>query len=164
MKHANSSSERNPNGILLFSILIILSSLLHIHKLVFDRNWYYSVYSYLPEWLLNARYCFSWFQRILGISVAIGVLYYQEIFRKIALAMGVFTITTVYWKHHYPAFKDHTLRVIEDMGLLHQLPVLKENLSDLAIAGIVLHATLDILFWSIVIYYFTRKNIKSLFH
>lgn len=45
---------------------------------------------------------FSIVQRIVGLGAGIGLLQSIEIFRKIAIA--VFSIATLYWKHPHQAF------------------------------------------------------------
>ena len=66
-------------GIKIFSALIIITSLMHIRTLFLGKQWYGQLYQFLPEWLLTLRYCFSWFQRLLGLFAAVVLLYRKEI-------------------------------------------------------------------------------------
>src|SRR3989338_9777350 len=70
-------------GVTIFAFLLIVSSLIHIHKLIVDRDMYVYLYSYWPTWLIMLRYSFSWFQRILGLAAGIGILSLKEIGRRI---------------------------------------------------------------------------------
>ena len=105
------SPVSRPRGVTIFAFLLIVSSLIHIHKLIVDRDMYVYFYSYWPTWLIMLRYSFSWFQRILGLAAGIGILSLKEIGRRIALFIGCFTILTIYWKHPYAGFKNLTLYI-----------------------------------------------------
>ena len=159
------SSRSFPSiGIVIFAILIIGSSLIHMHKLIVDRIWYFETYAYLPVWLATVRYCFSWFQRIVGISTALGVLFLKNIFRKIAIAIGIFTICTVYWKHPYQGFLKHTRVLDEKYGHYIALIGFPEiTFSSLTLYAVIGHCILDIVFWGFFIYYFIRPGVKAQF-
>ena len=150
-------------GVTIFGILLILSSIMHMHKLVVDVKWYAEVYSYLSPHMLAARYYFSWLQRIIGILVGIGLLAQKEIARKIAIAIGCFTILTLYWKHPYPAFKLHTQYLDEHYGNFLSQFGTGVTFSSATLLAVILHCVADIVFWSIFIYFFTRPSVKDQF-
>ena len=105
-------------GVTLFGILLILSSLIHIQKLIHEIPLYVHYYSDLPpEWIV-ARYAFSWFQRLVGILAAVGILARREIARRLGIALGCFTVLTVYWKHPYAAVLLHTQHLDKTLGFL----------------------------------------------
>ena len=62
----------------------------------------------VPDWLIPIRYCFSLGLCIFGIAVAVGLLARKEVFRKLGIGLGVFTLLTIYWKHQPATFFRHT--------------------------------------------------------
>ena len=153
-------SENNAKAaVITIAILYIIGPIFHIHKLIVDRQYYFEIYNYLG-WMTAVRYSFSWFQRILGISCAIGILFYKEIFRKILFYICIFTILTVYWKHHYPAFLDHTIRLAETYPGLYNTGVSHETM---AILGIIIHSLLNIVYCLVVMHILTRPGVRKLF-
>ena len=152
-------AERKRVGVTIFCVLVLLSSLMHIGKLIEDAAWYFDTYSYMPYWLTVTRYSFSWFQRIVGITAAILTLMYREWGRRLLLIIAVFTIATVYWKHPFVGVKRHAVE------LKAQYPAVY---GDISIDTIVVWATivlilLDVIFQSVVIYYFTRRQVREAF-
>lgn len=154
---------RRSKGVTIFGILLILSSLIHMHKLVVDAHWYVDAYSYLPPWLITARYSFSWLQRIIGILVGVGLLARKEIARKIGVALGCFTILTLYWKHPYPAFKLHSQYLDKNFGYILAQSGTGVTFSSVTLLAIIVHCIGDIIFWGTFIYFFTRSSVKSQF-
>ncbi|MCA9403003.1 MAG: hypothetical protein KC897_04420 [Candidatus Omnitrophica bacterium] len=146
-------------GVKILCILVLLSSFLHIHSLLEDTPWYFENYAYLPAWLAVIRYSFSWFQRILGVTAAVLTLMYRELGRKLLLIIGIFTITTVYWKHPFEAVKIHA------EGLQASFPEQAQqfSLDSIAATATVFLILIDVTFQGIVIYYFTRKRVKEAF-
>lgn len=154
-----SAPQEKSTGIIIFGWLIIVSSLLQMHKLLIDKNWYFETYSYMPLWLVYCRYAFSWFQRIAGITAAVGALFCKEWGRKLLVLIGAFTIITVYWKHPLVGFKNHALYLDRVMPSLTQ----EFTFESLAFYSMITHIILDILFQSTLIYYFTRRHVKQQF-
>ena len=153
-------------GVTIFGMLLILSSLMHIHKLVVDLEWYVDSYSYMPPWLIVLRYGFSWFQRALGILVGIGLLAQKDIARKLGILIGMFTILTIYWKHPYPAFKLHAQYLDQHFGYFFSrlgFPEISFSSSSVVVLALIMHILGDVLFWCIFIYFFTRSSVKSQF-
>jgi hypothetical protein len=165
--------KKRPKGLVVFSVLIILSSLLHINTLYRYSDWYTGIYGYWPEWLIDLRYAFSWIQRIIGIMTAIGILFLNNLYRRIGILLGCFTIITIYWKHPYQAFLKSNMILDEQLGPLFEHIGLQDYLQSIGlaplsfasytVAAIVFHSLLDILFWFGFIYYFTRPEIKRIF-
>ncbi len=157
-------NKKCPLVVTVFAWLLIVSSIVHIYTLLFGYTWYRDNYNYWPDWLFTLRYCFSWFQRILGISIAIGMLNGREIARKIAIALGIFTIATLYWKHHYPAFVRHCHYLDGIYGDVFKAIGYPElSFTALAIPALIVHCLLDILFFGLMIYYLTRPSVKAYF-
>ncbi|MEI7751265.1 MAG: hypothetical protein WCJ71_04145 [Candidatus Omnitrophota bacterium] len=150
-------------GVVIFGTLLILSSLVHMHKLAMEKELYEHYYSYLPVGLIGVRYAFSWFQRILGILAGVGLLVRKEIARKLAFFIGGFTILTVYWKHPYEAVRFHTQYLDQQMGHLLSWTgtgVTFSSLTPFAVAALI---ACDVIFWAIFFYFFTRPPVKCQF-
>ena len=96
-----------PVGLMIVAFLFIFTSVIHMSTLYVKREWYWTVFKELPGWLIGVRYAFSWFQRCVGLSAAIGLLLMKEVWRKITIVWGVFTIATVFLKHPYAGFSFH---------------------------------------------------------
>lgn len=159
---SNRSSWRS-KCVTIFGILLSLSSLVHMDKLASDTQWYANIYSYLPPQLIVARYCFSWLQRIIGLLVGVGLLARKEIARKIVIVIGCFTILTIYWKHPYPAFKIHTQYLNKRFGYIVARTGTKLTFSSIALPAVILYCIGEIIFWSILVYFFTRPSVKNQF-
>ena len=149
----------------LFACLLFFSSFIHIGKLVLDYNWYMDTYSYLPVWLAVGRYLFSWFQRIIGLTVAFGLLYRKNFARLLGMVLGVFTISTIFWKHPYDGMLRHIHFLFETNPTVHKA-IMESGvtLSGLTIAVIIVHSLLDIIFWVLYINFFRKEKIKVKFH
>lgn len=148
-------------GVTIFAILILVSSCIHIQKLIDDVPIYVKYYSYLPPWLMLLRYSFSWFQRMVGILIGVGLLGQKDIARKAGIALGIFTSVTVPWKHPYEAFKLHTQFLDQHYGFM--LSGTSITFSSLTRVSDIIHCFLDVLFWAIYIYFFTRPSVKAQF-
>lgn len=155
-----SMQKRRLTGVTIFGVLVLMSSMMHMEKLIEDTDVYFKTYAYLPAWLTTTRYCFSWFQRILGISAAILALMYKEIGRKLLLLIGIFTISTVYWKHPYVAVESF----VYDMQGRYPVDVQVFSLESIALAATISLCFLDVLFQGILIFYFTRDGVIRAFN
>ena len=163
-KTSGNLSPARPWGVTLVGILLIVSSLMHIHKLIFEHDVYMLYYGYLPHWLMILRFSFSWLQRILGLTAGIGILFLKDICRKIVILIGCFTILTIYWKHPYSAFKTHTAYLDQKFGfLLKEWGYSQLKFSQFTLLAVILACVWDILFFGVVIYYLTRPKIKAQF-
>ena len=161
---AGNNFKIKPPGVVIISALLIFSSLIHIQTLVFNFDWYRQNFGYLPEWLANLRYCFSWLQRILGITAGIGILYLNNQSRRLGILIGYFTIATLYWKHPLEAFETHTAFLDQKLGpLLSWMGKTDISFSSVALPAMIVHDVLDISFWLTVIIYLTRPGIKKYF-
>jgi hypothetical protein len=152
--------------VVLIGLLYIIGPLIHLNKLVFDKAWYFDTYSYMPKWLMLTRYSFSFFQRIVALITAAGLLRFKEIYRKILIGICIFTMSTVYWKHPYPAFLAHTKGLdIKYGAYLNSLTRnnVKITFEMLTVPSIIVHCLLNIAFCGVVIYFLTRPGIKKLF-
>ena len=150
-------------GVTVFGALLILSSFVHIQKMIVEGPVYVHYYSYLsPEWIV-ARYAFSWFQRLVGILAGVGILARKEIGRKLALLIGIFTVLTVYWKHPYEAVKLHTEHLDQKYGYLLAWTRTGVTFSSVTSASVFFLILSDVVFWAVFIYFFTRPSVKRQF-
>ena len=148
--------------VLIIGILYIIGPVIHINTLITQKDWYFSLYSYMPDWLSMTRYSFSWLQRILALTAAIGILYHKEIYRKLLLTLCTFTALTVYWKHPYEAFAANNRLLDAKLGYL-LTPVRGVTFESLTTVSIIFHSILNIALCGAVIYYLTRPSVKKLF-
>ena len=158
-------SGRRSKGVTIFAFLFIMSSFIHINKFIVDLQWYADTYSYMPPWLMLTRYTFSRFQRVLGVLAAVGILALNEAARKLLIAIEVFTILTINWKHPYEGYKAHTDFLDGYLGpMLHQLGTPAGfKISAYALPAAIVNRVLDVIFCLIVIYFFTRPSVKKQF-
>jgi len=164
MSSEEAHNSSRPSGVTIFSVLIIISSLLHMRYLLEQREIYMHIYSYLPPWLAMLRYSFSWFQRILGLTAAVGMLRLNDLARRLAIVIGSFTILTVYWKHPYTGFKIHTAYLDQHIGYILKgwgFPDL--SFSQFTLAAVIVACLWDICFFGFMIYYLTRPSVKAHF-
>lgn len=157
--------HKQPKGVIVFSVLLIASSLFHMSTLIFSRAWYWHNFAYLPSDILIMRYLFSWAQRILGLMAGFGIMQLKNAYRRLALVLAFFTISALYWKHPYRAFLNHAERLDELLGFLFKQAGHPEiSFASLAVPGLIAHYALDIIFFGSLIYYFTRPEVKKHFH
>ena len=166
-------NERRPlsKEVVIFGIVLIVSSISHMLKLFEERKLLDEYFSNLPVWLRLLRYSFSWFQRILGILAGCGILARKEIARKLAFAIGAFTLLTVYWKHPYEAVKlhcealdkqlgHHLSQIINELATSAGINLPFSSLALLSTAGLILS---DFVFWGAFFYCFTRPHVRDQF-
>ncbi len=157
-------SKKSPNfGINAFGIILIVSSISNLLTIVLKQDWYLNeLYAHWPAWAAWLRYGFSFFQRILGLTAGFGLLFRKEFGRIIALVIGCFTISTVYWKHPFVSYFLHTHRVMEELtqaGLLNT----KVSLGTMTMIAMITNCLLDIGFCLFLIYFLTRPAVVSIF-
>lgn len=159
-------SSRSPRsrGVTIFGLLLIISSLVHIHKLIVDIDWYTSTYNYWPADLIVLRYAFSWFQRLLGILAGVGILMQKNPARLLAMGIAWFTMLTLYWKHPYPAFLLNAQNLDKQYGhIIAAAGVPGVSFASLAFVSLIVQFIGDIAFCSTLIYFFTRPPVKKQF-
>jgi len=90
----------------------------------------------------------------------VGILFRKEIFRKLVILSGIFTILTVYWKHPVSVFKQILLlRIKQGIVSAEVLP----RIDVLAWKSALVCYAVDILIFSVLIYLLTRPKIKGQF-
>ena len=163
--HVPAARSARPLGVMVFGFLLILSSLVHMHTLIVARGEYYSaVFGYWPHWLMTLRYFFSWAQRIAGLMAGVGILYLKDIFRKLAILIGCFSVVTIYWKHPYQAFKNHAVYLDQHLGVyLRNFGYPNVTFAQYTLAALIVQYLLDFIFFGSMIYYLTRPAVKARF-
>ncbi len=150
-------------GIQIFGWGIILTSLVHIHMIAAERDVYFKYYAELGS-LGYLRYAFSWFQRIAGLAIGIGLLKRLEPARIGGMVLGAFTILTIHWKHPYPAFLKHTRYLDAQFDVFLKIwNIPAGTFESLTFPAMIGHCVLDILFWLVFIYYMTRPRVRANF-
>lgn len=152
-------------GIILFGVFLIITSFLQIQKFSSFNN-YRSIFAHLPDNWINVRYIISISLRILGFVIGCGLLFRKEFARKLAIYLAIFTICTIYWKHPYEVVAN-SCRIIyytmynQSGATQFVLPAEVKTVTWLAL---IVFYLIDIVFFSVLIYYFTRPRIKEQFH
>ncbi len=162
MNPTNPQSPEPPLGIFLFAVGIIISSLGQITALDFQHYCY--TFQDLPVWLIGIRYSVSWGLRIVGLTAGIGILFQKEFGRKVGLALGAFTILTIYWKHPYIGFYHHVQYLQSTLFFSIELSgVTGLSLPQLARVSSLTASFADVIFAAFFLFYFTRPKIKKYF-
>ena len=154
-----------PIGVKIFSIFLVFTSFLHMQTLFLEVDRVFEIYGHWPKWLFVCRYSFSWFQRILGFTAAIGILFKKDIFRKILIWLGVFTVVMAPIKHPYKGIVRYTAILDRDLApvLTEIMGIKHAGFSHLAFPAMLCLWALDFIFWAVFIRYFTRPRIKELY-
>lgn len=157
---------KRPVGVTIIAILLLLSSLQQMSVLSLETQWYSQMFQFMPAWLVGLRYGFSWTQRVVGIACAAGLLYTKEIFRKITIALGVFTLLTLKWKHPVEGFRNAYYYAGEKSAELFRAVVAQNpdiTLEQIIQWSVMTMWALEFIFWVCVMFYLTRPNVKTRF-
>ena len=164
-KKENIIDRKRPPGVIVFAILLILSTLIwSMAHLNYD--YYRTTVRFLPEASARSRYFISIINRFLVLASAVGILFLKDIFRKMGLLLCFLTVCVIPWKHPFFTLKDlaekatqQILSTIPPIDTMARELVFKISLwSSVAIVYII-----DIGFAVAFIYYFTRPRVKALF-
>jgi len=156
-------TKRRSVGVTTFGILICVSSMLRLISLI-DFHYYRFMFQQLSEQVIMIRYIFSIFIRVIGLVSGIGILFLNNNFRRLALALSLFTLLTIFWKHPYYVFENIAYSIHEmEIGALNAPP--KEPLQNpsFPLISMIVFYMVDISFAGSFIYFFTRKGIKQQF-
>jgi len=124
----------------------------------------FQIYGHWAKWAVYLRISFSWFLRILGLSAGVGILLHYDIFRKLAVGIGCFTIATVYWKHPYRAYLRHVQILGEQIEpVFQQAGVPYIPFGELAMPAMIFNCLVDVGFSLWLIHYFTRPQVVAQF-
>lgn len=149
-------------GVIVFGILLILSSLFNITGL--NINGHRFLLQPLSNALIVASFIISAIALVAGIISGIGVFFLKDIFRKIALFVGGYTIFTYFVLgpltfKNIPAFIDMNVN-----EMISTAPVLSESTASAIIWSITsIGLVVDFGFALCLVYFFTRPKVKEQF-
>ena len=127
-------------------------------------NRYIYLFQDLPAQVVLLRYAGSWFWRILGLVVGVGLLFRKDICRKIGIGLCWYTIVTIYLKHPYAAL-DHAIQELVRQGAIDPGVWAAAGMSYPAFVGtsVIMACSLDVLFFTVFIFYFQRADVRKFF-
>ena len=165
MSFLKTMSKKNISRvIILFGIGLLLSSLYKIILMMFHYDHYVELFGYLPKEQFLLRYILSWADKILELVSAVGILYRNDLCRKIAIFTWFVIICAVPIKHPYVGFQNHVQYIIDhgiiDFKLIQALGISQEKFTWWAVWGARLQ---DVVFGVCLIYFFTRREVKEQF-
>ncbi len=156
-----------PLIVMLIIVCIFVSSLMHLFVLFTKQEWYWELHGHLTEPWVTLRYLFSLFQRVVGLSIGIGVLLRKELCRKAILGLGIFSICVLPWKHSYQGFVEHTAILDEkyaDMLMtISTFSGSQFSFSAITVPAMLAHWLADASFWCLVFWVMTRPSIKAIY-
>lgn len=165
-KQENLIDRKRLPGVIVFAILLILSTLIwSIGHLNYD--YYRATVRFLPEASARIRYFISIVNRFLVLASAMGILFLKDIFRKIGLLLCFLTVCIMPWKHPFFTLKDITEKVTQQ--ILSTMPPIDTLTRELVFkislwSSVAVVYIIDIGFAVAFIYYFTRPKVKNLFN
>jgi hypothetical protein len=147
-------------GVTVWGYLLVLGSLFQIGVLISGG---YEHYAYLhqeygPETIL-IRYWVSWAIKIAGLIAGIGVLKLNDWCRKLAVFNSLFIILTITLKHTYAAYSLHTRYLDHTIGGLFP----GVSFASLTWPALIIQRAIDIIFGLLLIYFFTRPQVRKQF-
>jgi hypothetical protein len=152
-------------GIIIFGIFLVITSFLQIQKFSSFNN-YRIIFQHLPDNLIIVRYFISIGLRILGFIAGCGLLFRKEFARKLSIYLAIFTICTIYWKHPYPVVANSCRIVYYTMYNSSGATqfVLPAEVKTVTLLALIVFYLIDIIFFSVLIYYFTRPRVREQFN
>ena len=153
-----------PLGLYFFPGVLVFSSV--IFFLGYNYEVYSELFSKLPEKTIFIRFCFSGALRIVMIAIALGVFFHKEIFRKLAILLSIFTITTIYWKHPLFVFQNKEYVQYIELQFMNMSGCTDSCSGDqivelIPVLAMLLMCTIDVVFYGAMMYYLTRKEVKK---
>ena len=153
--------KKRPQGVSIFCTLLILGS---IYKLwgFWNYEYYQFMFQQLTEQMIFIRYVGSVALRLVGIFIALGVLFLKDGFRKALLALCVWALCSLYWKHPFFVF-ENIARYTEQL-FLNKMVLWDLTHPVYPWVSFIFHCMIDIVFSGSAIYYFTRPQVKKHFN
>ena len=169
---------RPPRGIFLFGLLLILGSLYKLYGFI-RYDYYVFMFQQLPAGSVGDRYLISIAYRLVGLIAAGGLLCRKEWARQLFLALCIFTLATLYWKHPTTVFENISIyqEYIAGINTLpagtvteSTYPIYPEDLGNYALKNPhipritqILHTLIDLVFSGSAVYYFFRRDVRAAF-
>lgn len=167
-------------GVKIFGILMIVGALYKLFGFL-NFDYYRFMFQQLPPHLIYIRYIFSVIFRIMEVVTGIGLLSFKKIFRIIALGICILSLCTIYWKHPLFVFKNIAIYTEYKQNLnvlpsgttfdrsaypMYSLNANTHTLrySSFPLVSLIFYSAIDIIFFSTMIFYFTRPKVIAQFH
>ena len=145
--------EKRPPGVIILGALLMLGSIYSLWGIL-DFDYYRFMFQQLPEPFIWIRYVASIIFRLVSLTAAVGVLLLKDIFRKLAIGLGLWTLATLYWKHPFYVFNN--IYQGQQEIFLNKNPIFPW-------IALGFYYAIDIIFSISFIYYFTRPKVKAYF-
>jgi len=145
-------------GVRVFGILLILSSL--YKSLGFMHQNFYNIFKILmqplPDGIILVRFYFGAILQLIAIIAGIGVIFFKNIFRKLVLFFGSFVLYSYIFE--MPVFGFRNLPKLIEQKVVHT------GIAESTIwAMMIIPWLLDFCFAVVILYFFTRPEIKEQF-
>lgn len=152
-----------PAGIFIFGWLLIIGAVCQMFTYIFSSG-LREIYNYLPPWQVELRYWLEWLWRILEISIGVGLLRGNPLWRKIAIILALFCLATLYWKYNQPAYMNH-YQLLDDQykGMFEARRLWEWSFVRMSKIFLIVHYVLNILFYGSLLFYLTRRGVKNYF-
>lgn len=156
--------KKRPIGVTVFGILIILGALFQIISgLDFAR--YKFLFQPLPEQLIRVRYFITMLILVLSLVSGVGVLFLENIFRRIILFTAFYSLYTYLLEAPFFCFRNYSNFIIqESMGAASKIPDISTSTYSATLwAATIFFWVVDFSFAICLIYYFTRPKVEDQF-
>jgi hypothetical protein len=144
-----------PLGVIIFGIILILSSLDQARHIPAFAN-YKEINRGMSDALILFRYAISFLLRAAGLAAGIGILFLNDRFRKFLVGLSIFSILTVFLRHTYSAQLYYSEPLYHQRGSMFSL----ETFTWIAV---LIRWAIEIAFSSYAIFYFTRPKVVNHF-
>jgi hypothetical protein len=145
-------------GITIGAALIIAGAVYDLFKFT-DWPYYQFTFQDWPERVILARYVFSLLWRVILLATGIGLVYLKDWARKVIILLAGLQIVGIFLKHPLGVFKH--------LALFNQQEVLPQSLDLIyplqPLLMMVFFSVFDITISVLIIYYFSRPNVKENF-
>jgi len=154
--------KRASVGVIVFGILLILSSLFNVTGLNLDATRF--LLQPLPEALIVVFFYISVVCVVLSFVSGVGVFFLKDIFRKIVLFIGSYSIFT-YVVFGYTTFSNMPRFIDREITeMMATTPAVPEQaFYSIMWACCIAFLILDFAFAVCLVYYFTRPKVKEQF-
>ncbi|HLF18152.1 MAG TPA: hypothetical protein VI749_04565 [Candidatus Omnitrophota bacterium] len=142
-------------SLLIICSLLATSCVYDFFNLV-DYGYQRQLFLPMPEWVFQVRFCFSILLRSALIAISVGLIYRNELARKAVIAIAVFTIATIYWKHPYYVFENIAIMVEQQY---FGAPIKQLQFPEFPRISMLVYIAVDLIIAGVLIYYFTLPSV-----
>lgn len=141
-------------------VALLMASALYDTIYLLDYDYIRWMFNQLPDRLFYLRYGFSFFLRLYLLITAFGLMSLKEIARKAIIALAIFTILTIYWKHPFYVFENIAI-MVEQNYFEEAIEQLKYPM--LPWISMFFYVTADLIIAGLIIFYFTLPETRAYF-